>query len=75
MIDENTKEEIIDYKSSIIVASKTLGLCFICFAFIICAIYVISPRMSIEINRIFGFNKVEELSYQNVYKRSKKATD
>ena len=72
---DNTDEEVVDYKSGIIIALKTLGICFVCFSFVICAIFSLFPKMSIEISQIFGFSKVEELSYQRVYKQSGKITD
>ena len=73
-MDKNTKEGV-NFERGLKIALKTLAACFVGIMFISCFIFVLFPKFSLKINNSLGLDKVKELNYQMIYKRSSKITD
>lgn len=73
-MDKNTKEGV-NFERGLKIALKTLAACFVGIMFVFCSIFVLFPKFSLKINDSLGLDKVKELNYQMIYKRSSKITD
>ena len=74
-METNPKDEVFDIKIALKTGLKTLLNCFIGTMFVLSVIFVAAPKFSLKINNTLGFDKVKELNYQMIYKRSNNITD
>ncbi|MBR3885835.1 MAG: hypothetical protein IKJ33_05215 [Clostridia bacterium] len=74
-MDNASKEEKVDWVKGVKIALKTLVACFVVIMFSLTFIFVLFPKFSLKINNTLGLDKVKELNYQMIYKRTDKITD
>lgn len=72
---DGSKEKKYDIKRTAKIALKTLLDSFVVIMLIMCCLFVIFPKTSLEIHEMLGNNKMQEHNYRVIYARSNDIKD